>query len=1578
MAQPHCFSKSALRLVLFILLFEASLVAQRTIHPVNRVTTVIDDRFTVLRPADRHSLARAEFDAGPASPDTPMERMVLVLSPDPDQQIALDELLDAQQNPESPDYHRWLTPEEFGNQFGVSDNDISQIVSWLQRHGFTAEPVSPARRSIVFSGTAAQVASAFHTEIHVYNVNGQKHFANARAPEIPEALDAVVNGIASLHDFRSKPMLGAVAPAAAGPSGIRPEYNASRTTHYLSPADFTAIYDVGPLYASSTDGTGQSIAVAGRSNINLADVQGFRSTFGLPAKDPTIIVNGTNPGVSADQSEQFEATLDVEWAGVAAQKAAVQFVVSASTNTSDGVDLSVQYIVNHNLAPVVTLSFGSCESAMGTSWNQHWNGLWQQAAAQGMSAMVASGDSGAAGCDGGSSSTATGGQSVNGLCSSPFSTCVGGTQFNDTANPSAYWSGSNASNWGSALSYIPEVVWNQSSASGGSGLWASGGGSSMVYPKPSWQTGPGVPSDGRRDVPDVSLNASSHDAQIVDMNGGLYLVSGTSVAAPSFASVVALAVQKAGARLGNINPALYTLASKQATGGAAVFHDVTTGNNSVPGLTGYSAGVGYDRATGLGSVDAAIMVNHWSDASVQVPSFQLSASPTSVTVSKSASGTSALTLSLSGGFNSAVALSAGGLPAGVTAAFSPVTIPAGSAASTLTLNAGAQAAAGSTAVTVTASGGGVTRTTPLTLVIPACTYSISPTSAIPGASAGTYTVQVTAGAGCSWTAVSGVTWVTVTSGASGSGNGTVNYSLAANSATTTRSGAITIAGISFGVTQAAAAPPFSLNPLSANALAAASTGSVAVSATSSTTSWTAVSNVSWMTITTGASNTGSKTVSYSVAANTATASRTGTLTIAGLTFPVVQAATPCTYAINPASANPGAAAGTYTVLVTAGSGCSWTAVSGVTWVTVTSGASGSGNGTVNYSLAANTATSTRSGAIAIAGLSHSVTQAAAVPPFSLNAPSANVGAAASTGTVAVSAASSTASWTAVSNVSWITIASGASSTGSKSVGYSVAANTTTASRTGTLTIAGLTFPVVQAGAAGFTLSSTPSSVALRAGSSATTSISVAGTGGFTGSVSLTASGLPAGVTGVFAPAAIAAGGTAVLTLTAAASAAAATSNLTVSGTSGNLSATAPVSLTVSANAAAAFTLKAASSSLTLAGGSSASTTVSVVSAGGFTGNVTLAATGLPCQVTAVFTPATVPAGGTASLVLTSNYGSLVVTSLTISGSSGSLSATAPLSLTVTDPPGFKLLANPSFLSLPPGSKATTTITMQPTGGYTGTATLEPTILPPGITATVSPSTVGPGGTATLTLTASANAPPVPSWVYLAGLLPDRSNMGQAVITLNNPQPGFILSPVNLPAAQQTLTGYLDAIVGLNLSGGFSGDIKFTFSGLPAGVIGSFSGPLECGGPTCRLVFFELVAGVTAVATPRAPITITGTSGNLTSSTTFTIAVAPTTNFWVDPPVEALGQSFQLSTPVGGTAAVTLLGIGKGKGFTVGVTGVPPTATTSIVAAPPSAYAVSIATTNQTPPGCYPLNFTGNVPGQQPVPGVFPLFLTVTK
>jgi pseudomonalisin len=685
------------------------------ILPQDRITRTIDDEETLTLHGNRHPLAIAQYDAGAVTPDFPMEHMLLTLLPDATQQGVLNQLLEAQHDLRSSYYHHWLTPKQYGERFGASESDVAKISAWLQMHGMEVEEVTAGRRSIVFSGTAGQVESAFHTQIHVYKIGDELHHANATDPRIPAALAQVVGGVVSLHDFRSKPTHGPARKAVS-------EYT-SGGGHYLAPADFATIYDVAPLYQAGISGSGESVAIVARSNIYLSDVRQFRSFFGIPANDPQIIINGADPGVWSS-GEETEADLDVEWSGAIARSATIQFVVSKSTNSSDGVDLSAQYIVNHNLAPVMSTSFGLCEAALGSSGNSFLNSLWQQAASQGITVLVSSGDNGAAGCDSASAATATHGLGINGLCSTPYSVCVGGTEFNDASNASLYWSSSNApGTQASAFGYIPEVVWNES----GSALWAGGGGASAVYPKPSWQTGTGVPADGKRDVPDVALSAAGHDGYLIYQNGSFYIVGGTSAASPSFAGIMALAVQHAAARQGNANTVLYVLANKQRAGGAAVFHDITTGNNSVPGQTGFNATVGYDQATGLGSVDASVLVNHWSDATA-VPAFQLTASASSVSVIPGSNNSVTLTVAASGGFNAAVAFSVSGLPSGVSGAFTPGTLSApGSGSSTLRLTAASSAALGVYSATVTATGSSITQRQTVTVNVPG--FSLTPSVA---------------------------------------------------------------------------------------------------------------------------------------------------------------------------------------------------------------------------------------------------------------------------------------------------------------------------------------------------------------------------------------------------------------------------------------------------------------------------------------------------------------------------------------------------------------------------------------------------------------------------------------------------------------------------------------------------------------------------------------------------------------------------------------------------------------------------------------------------------------------------------
>jgi subtilase family serine protease len=651
-----------------------------------------------------HPLARAEYDQGVVRAETRLERMVLELEPSAGQHAEVDALVEAQHDAGSPLFHRWLKPAEYGARFGVSAQDLARICQWLKGHGFTVEEIAASNRLVVFSGTADQVAETFHTEIHRYRVDGVEHIANSQDPQIPAALAGVVGGVVSLHDFRRRSEIRARITL-----GAQPQYSAG-STHYLFPADVAVIYDLNSLYSTGTTGTGSSIAIVGRSNINLSDVAAFRATSELNANNPAVILVGANPGlVSGDQDE---ATLDVEWSGAVAPAATVKLVVGDSTATTDGVDLSAQYVVNHATAPVVNSSYGSCEQDMGTSELAFYNGLWEQAAGQGMSVFVASGDAGAADCYAGSATKASG-TAVNGMCSTPYSTCVGGTEFSEGSNSAQYWSVTNSTGYESALSYIPEEVWNESGSNGGSGLWASGGGSSVVYPQPAWQKGVNGISGEMRAVPDVALTAAAHDGYVIAENGTYFVISGTSASSPSFAGLMALVVEaKGGVGQGNANAGLYPLVNAQHN----PFHATPSGNNSVPGVTGFAAsGAAYNQATGLGSVDGAVLVSEWGSGGVTNVDFAMTASAASGTAQ--AGKTAAFTIKVmeSGAGKNAVALTAKA-PAGVTVGFIPASVLPGMAA-TATVAVGATAAAGTQNITVTGSDATGTQSLTYTLMV---------------------------------------------------------------------------------------------------------------------------------------------------------------------------------------------------------------------------------------------------------------------------------------------------------------------------------------------------------------------------------------------------------------------------------------------------------------------------------------------------------------------------------------------------------------------------------------------------------------------------------------------------------------------------------------------------------------------------------------------------------------------------------------------------------------------------------------------------------------------------------------------
>jgi subtilase family serine protease len=732
------------------------LAAAQSIPVQPRITQPVDgSQLTVLH-GNVHPLARAQFDRGAAPADLPMNRILLVLQRSQEQETALRTLLDNQQDKASPSYHKWLTPEQFGQQFGPADQDLQTVTAWLQSQGFQVTQASQGRTVIEFSGTAGQVQQAFHTAIHAYVVNGEQHWANATDPSIPTALAPVVAGIASLNNFPRKAQsqfAGIYRKAAkeARATPISPQFtfpggcDENNNCYALGPYDFATIYNVLPLWNRGVNGTGQTIAIVGRTNINIQDVRDFRSLFGLPANDPQIILNGPDPGINGDEGE---ADIDVQWSGAVAPGATIDFVTSESTETTDGVDLSALYIVDNNLAAVMSESYGLCELDLGTAGNQFYNQLWEQAAAQGITVFISSGDSGSAGCDvnqGIVPQPAMYGLAVNGLASTPYNVAVGGTDLDDFTNPPMYWNAANdPTTHASAKSYIPEVTWNDSCANSLLGtvgystdpetncndsrladllltVGGSGGASNCItnslnpgsctggYPKPSWQAGIGVPNDGARDLPDVSLFASngflghfyivcqrdSNSSGTCNLNAPYFDFAGyggTSVAAPAFAGIMALVSQAANSRQGNANYVLYQLAARQTpadcnassgSGSSCVFNDITSDTIAVPCqtnspncttvtpsdlygvLSGYTTTAGYDLATGLGSVNAANLVSNW-NLTAFAPSVTTltSLSPVTIThgqtvsisvtvASQSGTGTPTGAVSLIGGSNNA-------------------------------------------------------------------------------------------------------------------------------------------------------------------------------------------------------------------------------------------------------------------------------------------------------------------------------------------------------------------------------------------------------------------------------------------------------------------------------------------------------------------------------------------------------------------------------------------------------------------------------------------------------------------------------------------------------------------------------------------------------------------------------------------------------------------------------------------------------------------------------------------------------------------------------------------------------------
>jgi uncharacterized protein (TIGR03437 family) len=552
-------------------------------------------------------------DQGRVEASLLLQHVTLMLPPSETKQADLDLLLGRLQDPASGDFHRWLTPEQYGIRFGAGTDDIARVTSWLRSQNLSVDSVGRGRTTIAFTGAARDVENTFQIEIHNYRVNGEAHYANASEPSVPAAFSGLVRSIRGLDDFRLKPIALKAARMPPSPSA---GYTSTITgSNFLAPNDVATIFDITPVYNTGITGSGQKIAVVGQTDINLSDIEEFRSYFNLSANDPQtmLVPGGGDPGVSA--VDLPEADLDLEWSGAIAPDATIVYVYSKNVNNA------LFYAIDQNVAPVITMSYGECEPLTGAAGLTSLRTYAQQAAAQGISWMAASGDDGANGCYSQASSRGPTGLAVDQPASIPEVTGLGGTTLNEAG--SNYWSATNDGNHASALSYIPETAWNDTVAAGTAA--ASTGGASSFFTKPVWQTGSGVPNDGQRDVPDISMPASAdHDAYLVYTSGLLEAFGGTSVSSPVFAGITGLLNQyltangfQAVAGQGNLNPRLYALANL-----SGVFHDVTSGDNLVPSCSsterncsptqvGFAAGAGYDQTTGLGSVDAYNLIVAW-------------------------------------------------------------------------------------------------------------------------------------------------------------------------------------------------------------------------------------------------------------------------------------------------------------------------------------------------------------------------------------------------------------------------------------------------------------------------------------------------------------------------------------------------------------------------------------------------------------------------------------------------------------------------------------------------------------------------------------------------------------------------------------------------------------------------------------------------------------------------------------------------------------------------------------------------------------------------------------------------------
>jgi hypothetical protein len=1428
---------------------------------------------------------------GPLSPAT---RMNLAIGLPLRNQANLETLLRQLADPASPNSRRYLTSAEFTERFGPAEADYRALAAFMRASGLEVTGTHPNRMIVDVSGSVADIETTFHIKVMNWRHPTRGDFF---APDRDPSLDAgvAILSISGLDNFVvPRPMDLRTLPL----SEAKPMTSGSGPGGLFIGGDFRAAYAPGVML----NGTGMSVGLFELDGFYASDVAANFAQAGLPpVPTQTVLLDGFN---GAPGSGNIEVTLDIMMAAYMAP-GLTSVIVYEGANPDD----VLNRMATDNLASQLSSSWGWSPTDATTEQ------IFKEMIAQGQSMFQASGDGGAY-TDG-----------VMPPADDPNVTSVGGTSLT-TAGAGGPWQS--------------ETTWS-----------GSGGGVSTVWPIPSYQQSVNMTAAGgsatMRNMPDVALVAAIQMFLICN-DGEAISVGGTSAATPLWAGFTALANQQAAAsgqpRVGFVNPPLYALGGTSSYNGD--LHDITTGNNG-----GFNAMPGYDLATGWGTPAGQPLINSLTGVA-NAPAFGLSSSASSLSIAPGTSGSVTITVTPQNGFSGAVTLAASGLPTGVTALFSPA---AATTASTLTLTVAASTAAGPSTVTITGTSGSLTSTVRLTVTVtgpPTFTLaaSLASVSVAPGATS-TSAITVNPLYGFTGTVSlkasglpSGVT--AAFSPASTTGTSTLTFTAASSAALNTSTVTVTGTSGSLSITSTisltvALPPSYTLSASPASLTVAPWNTGVSTISANPLNGFNGSISVSFSGVPAGVSASFSPAnqawaITLNLAVGASAAPGTYPVTITGTSGSLSQTTTvtltipgASTFTLSAAPSSVTVAAGaTGASTITAApqdgfSGTVTLAASGLpTGVTASfSALSSAHTSTLTFTAAASTtlgaATVTVTGASGTTVVKTTVALTITAPPsFTLSASPSSLsvspgGSGASTITVAESGFNGSVSLAVSGLPSGVTGTFSPSSTAATST-LTLNATSAAAATTATVTVTGTSGSMTSKVAISltvtpppsFTLVSSPGSTSFAAGGAGGSTIGVAPQNGFTGTVSFKVSGLPTGVTANFTPPSSTVASN--LTLMASASTASGTSTLTITGTSGSLTATTTLSLTIAG--APSFTLSASPAAVTVSPGGSGASTVTVNQQNGFGGLVGLKIAGLPSGVTGAFSPATTN-GGSALTIAASSSAAAGKSTLTVTGTSGSLSATTTISLTVTAPPSYTLSASPSSVTVAQGGNGTSTITVTPQNGFSGTVALAASGLPTGVTASFSPASAT--SASTLTLSASSSATKGTSTVTITGTSGSLSSKATISLTIG-PPPSFTLSatPASLSLAQGASASSTIAVGDVS---GFSGTVALKASGMPNGVTASFS-------PASSTSKSTVTFTAAGSATPApSTVTITGTSGSLTSTVAIALTISPPPGFTLSatPASLSLAQGASASSTIAvgdvsgfsGTVALTASGMPNG-------------------------------------------------------------------